>query len=383
MEPILNRKKSTQHISHRLKDVKIDMLKIKHFVSLPDILPKDGTMPLRSPTTAEINLKSKKLNNYSTTLKKSLVCDFEDIDEEIETNNDTNSVDLALVCNQNQNITISSFYSNGSSSSVITRTPKHKTSSGLRSSIVICDSSENSKEEVLIMNIIKIQSIMRMYLVKRNIKKKEEKRLEKRNMVEKELIAEYNKKIEEIKDDINKGKKNAEIIETKELFEEYVKEIFSSKSNAEDTLTNLHYLFKLCDEDDKDGLNKEEFLILVNQILDLITPKDCYSNLFKDKDRIEFEEFFSWLSCYIETSSFDLYSSMKYNISSLFKKKSRNPYLKHIKCVYYLKMVNEKLKEFDKLNPSEFYCPICNTISINPLKLSQHIIQCRMDLKTD
>lgn len=186
-----------------------------------------------------------------------------------------------------------------------------------------------------ITSIVLIQSIVRRWLVRNNIKKTERDRMTDRNTYQYQLTSEYNATMLKIETEIKAGKKCPELEEAKTTFAEYTKQILSQPKIAEEDKVRLRYLFSLCDKDQKGGLTKKEFLVLVNQIFKLVTPDFSYSILFPLDDGVtSFNSFYNWFKriikyFFIDRESVGAYLStgIKGKLSRMFVPNEMYPYM--------------------------------------------------------
>lgn len=183
-------------------------------------------------------------------------------------------------------------------------------------------------------SIVLIQSIVRRWLVRNNIKKIEKDRMADRNTYQYQLTSEYNATMLKIETEIKAGKKCPELEEAKNTFTEYTKQILSQPKVAEEDKVRLRYLFSLCDKDQKGGLTKKEFLVLANQIFKLVTPEFSYSILFPLDDGVtSFNSFYNWfkriIKSFIDRESVGAYIStgLKGKLSRMFVPNEMYPYM--------------------------------------------------------
>lgn len=157
------------------------------------------------------------------------------------------------------------------------------------------DNLHSESDEEYIKRIIRVQSIVRRFVVYRRIANEESRRLIDRNKLESDSIAIYNSEYSRIDNLVKSGKSCKEFDEAVDILHQYAQDITNTGVLNKEEEEKLKYLFYICSEDDTCTLFLHEFLVLTNDILKLSTPYFSYVMMFPEvNNKIKYTSFLQW-----------------------------------------------------------------------------------------
>lgn len=161
------------------------------------------------------------------------------------------------------------------------------------------DNSLSNADESYIRKVIKIQSLVRKFIVYKRIMNEESKRLVDRNKIEEDAFDIYNNEYNRIDSLVKSGKSCKEFDEAVDILEQYAEDIANNGIFNKEEEEKLKYLFYMCSEDDTSTLFLHEFLVLTNDLLKFSTPYFSYVMMFPEGSiKIQFTSFLQWFkSC--------------------------------------------------------------------------------------
>lgn len=235
---------------------------------------------------------------------------------------------------------------------------------------------------------IKIQTVVRRFLVLRRYDKEEKLRIERRMVIQAESISVANSTVINFRQEPNVQLKIFHNLSVQ--IYKVASKILNKNFCGKDFHDTVKFLFRFLNKSSNDkSISRLECRYLLLDVLNCPYSKtECFyvvEHLVDDLGRISYESFTEW---FIEERN--RYSSILEHFRHILNEQKVLKKTFTYKTIYLESLIietlskeneKEELKIYDQCNPPRFICKYCGLISTRPLILCKHINYCKKQYK--